>query len=184
MAFPGGRVEESDRAVCETAQRETFEEVSRRFSENFPRLFQGGQAALSLTESEDVLEAGIEIMAMQERHRAGKKFFDLIKLYGPGYGLAATLIGQIMERMFGQARQTIDLDVSTEPSRLTDIELSASLTDPACKLSPPALLPAGGAPTTGTTGNSGTTGTTDETSTETVETSQEPPPGDPPEPNG
>lgn len=41
----------------------------------------------------------LELMAMQERHRAGKKFFDLIKLYGPGYGLVATLIGQI--GMFG-----------------------------------------------------------------------------------
>jgi len=44
--------------------RETFEEVSKRFSEVFPRLFRGGKASLSLTESEDVLEAGIEIMAM------------------------------------------------------------------------------------------------------------------------
>jgi len=37
----------------------------------------------------------MEMMAMQERHKAGKKFFDLIKLYGPGWGLVATLIGQI-----------------------------------------------------------------------------------------
>jgi chromosome segregation protein len=44
--------------------RETFEAVAKRFSENFPRLFRGGKASLSLTESEDVLEAGIEIMAM------------------------------------------------------------------------------------------------------------------------
>jgi len=44
--------------------RETFESVSKRFSENFPRLFRGGRASLSLTESEDVLEAGIDIMAM------------------------------------------------------------------------------------------------------------------------
>ena len=44
--------------------RETFEEVSKRFAENFPRLFRGGKASLSLTESEDVLEAGIDIMAM------------------------------------------------------------------------------------------------------------------------
>ena len=43
--------------------RETFEQVDARFRKNFPRLFQGGRAALSLTESEDVLEAGIEIMA-------------------------------------------------------------------------------------------------------------------------
>ncbi|HZW08801.1 MAG TPA: MotA/TolQ/ExbB proton channel family protein [Phycisphaerales bacterium] len=41
-----------------------------------------------------------EILAMQERHKAGKKFFDLIKLYGPGWGLVGTLIGQI--GMFGQ----------------------------------------------------------------------------------
>lgn len=41
----------------------------------------------------------IEILAMQERHKAGKKFFDLVKLYGPGWGLVGTLIGQI--GMFG-----------------------------------------------------------------------------------
>jgi len=41
----------------------------------------------------------IEILAMQDRHKAGKKFFDLIKLYGPGYGLVGTLVGQVA--MFG-----------------------------------------------------------------------------------
>lgn len=41
----------------------------------------------------------LEIMAMSARHKAGKKFFDLIKLYGPGYGLVGTLVGQI--GMFG-----------------------------------------------------------------------------------
>lgn len=41
----------------------------------------------------------MEVLAMQERHKAGKKFFDLIKLYGPGYGLVGTLIGQV--GMFG-----------------------------------------------------------------------------------
>ena len=41
----------------------------------------------------------MEIVAMQDRHKAGKKFFDLIKLYAPGYGLVATLIGQV--GMFG-----------------------------------------------------------------------------------
>lgn len=41
----------------------------------------------------------MELLSMQERHKAGKKFFDLIKLYAPGYGLVATLIGQI--GMFG-----------------------------------------------------------------------------------
>jgi len=45
----------------------------------------------------DVIESTLrlEILAMQDRHKSGKKFFDLIKLYGPGWGLVATLIGQI-----------------------------------------------------------------------------------------
>jgi len=37
----------------------------------------------------------LEILAMHERHKAGKKFFDLIKVYAPGWGLVATLIGQV-----------------------------------------------------------------------------------------
>ncbi len=37
----------------------------------------------------------IELAAMAERHKAGKKFFDLLKLYGPGYGLVGTLVGQV-----------------------------------------------------------------------------------------
>lgn len=42
---------------------EAFEAVNARFVENFPRLFRGGKAHLSLTEEEDVLDAGIEIVA-------------------------------------------------------------------------------------------------------------------------
>jgi chemotaxis protein MotA len=37
----------------------------------------------------------LEIMAMQDRHKSGKKFFDILKVYGPGLGLVATLLGQI-----------------------------------------------------------------------------------------
>jgi chemotaxis protein MotA len=50
----------------------------------------------------DTIEATLrmELVAMQDRHKAGKKFFDLIKLYGPGYGLVGTLVGQV--GMFGQ----------------------------------------------------------------------------------
>jgi chromosome segregation protein len=40
-----------------------FEEVNRHFSELFVRLFGGGRAHLALTEAEDPLEAGLEIMA-------------------------------------------------------------------------------------------------------------------------
>ncbi len=42
----------------------------------------------------------MELLAMAERHKAGKKFFDLVKVYGPGYGLVGTLVGQV--GMFGQ----------------------------------------------------------------------------------
>ena len=44
--------------------RETFEQVRLRFEENFPRLFGGGKASLELTEADDILEAGVDIMAM------------------------------------------------------------------------------------------------------------------------
>ena len=56
----------------------------------------------------DSIEATLrmEVLAMQERHKAGKKFFDLIKLYSPGWGLVATLIGQI--GMFGHLGGAID----------------------------------------------------------------------------
>jgi chromosome segregation protein len=43
--------------------RETFDAVDARFQENFPRLFRGGKARLVLGEADDVLEAGIDIMA-------------------------------------------------------------------------------------------------------------------------
>jgi chemotaxis protein MotA len=49
----------------------------------------------------------LELVAMQERHKAGKKFFDLIKLYAPGWGLVATLIGQI--GMFGHLGGSIEI---------------------------------------------------------------------------
>jgi len=42
----------------------------------------------------------LELVAMMDRHKAGKKFFDLIKVYGPGYGLIGTLVGQV--GLFGQ----------------------------------------------------------------------------------
>jgi len=48
----------------------------------------------------------LEIVAMQERHKAGKKFFDMIKLYGPGWGLVGTLVGQI--GMFGQLGGSVE----------------------------------------------------------------------------
>ncbi len=42
----------------------------------------------------------MELAAMTDRHKAGKKLFDMLKLYGPGYGLVGTLVGQV--GMFGK----------------------------------------------------------------------------------
>ena len=83
------------------ARREGFlalEEDIERIDDEF--LQQGMTMAIDGSDAH-VIESTLrlQIMSMQERHKAGKKFFDLIKLYGPGYGLAATLIGQI--GMFG-----------------------------------------------------------------------------------
>jgi chromosome segregation protein len=43
--------------------RETFEQVNTKFQEVFPRLFRGGKAELRLTDEEDLLETGIDIVA-------------------------------------------------------------------------------------------------------------------------
>ncbi|MBW8040791.1 MAG: chromosome segregation protein SMC [Planctomycetes bacterium] len=43
--------------------RETFEEIRVHFQEVFRRLFGGGKADIFLEEAEDILEAGVEIMA-------------------------------------------------------------------------------------------------------------------------
>jgi chromosome segregation protein len=43
--------------------RETFEQISANFKKNFKILFNGGEADLQFTETPDVLEAGIEIIA-------------------------------------------------------------------------------------------------------------------------
>lgn len=57
----------------------------------------------------EIIEATLrlEVLAMQERHKAGKKFFDLIKVYGPGYGLVGTLVGQV--GMFGKLGEGADI---------------------------------------------------------------------------
>ena len=45
--------------------------MNERFQVNFPRLFHGGKASLALTDAEDVLEAGVEILAQPPGKRLG-----------------------------------------------------------------------------------------------------------------
>lgn len=63
---------------------------------NDPFLASGLKMAIDGVEP-DTIESTmrLEIMAMQDRHKSGKKFFDILKTYGPGLGLVATLMGQI-----------------------------------------------------------------------------------------
>ena len=62
-----------------------FEKVDRHFQELFTRLFAGGRAHLTLTESDDPLEAGLEIMAQPP----GKKLQTLSLLSGGERALTA-----------------------------------------------------------------------------------------------
>jgi chromosome segregation protein len=48
---------------CRKTFKETFEQIRENFRKNFAILFSGGEASLTFTESADVLEAGVEIVA-------------------------------------------------------------------------------------------------------------------------
>ncbi len=64
---------------------ETFEKVNERFQELFPKLFRGGKAHLVLTDSDDLLEAGIDIVAQPP----GKKLQNINLLSGGEKALTA-----------------------------------------------------------------------------------------------
>ena len=160
----------ASRVYRRTAEREELlslwrAEVSRQFEPLVQAQLSAAQGVTHMVARDDAgrWTTVTDPEVMVERLNAGKEAYRLSAV-APN----ATLIGQIMDRLFGQARQSIDLDVSTEPSRLSDIELSASLTGLLEKLSP-AALPANTR--------------SDETALVPVETPQEPPSGDPPEPD-
>ncbi len=65
--------------------RETFDTVNARFQQMFPRMFGGGRAELKLTNPEDLLESGIEIIAQPP----GKKLGSLELMSGGEKALTA-----------------------------------------------------------------------------------------------
>ncbi|MFU8857330.1 MAG: chromosome segregation protein SMC [Deferrisomatales bacterium] len=67
---------------------ETFEKVSRTFQGLYPQLFQGGEARLVLTDPEDVLETGIDIVARP----AGKRPQHISLLSGGEKALTAVAL--------------------------------------------------------------------------------------------
>jgi len=64
---------------------ESFEKVNRNFQDLFTKLFEGGEARLTFTESEDPLEAGLEIFARPP----GKRLQSLALLSGGEQALTA-----------------------------------------------------------------------------------------------
>jgi chromosome segregation protein len=64
---------------------ESFEKVNANFQQLFSKLFEGGEARLALTESEDPLEAGLEIYARPP----GKRLQSLSLLSGGEQALTA-----------------------------------------------------------------------------------------------
>ncbi|TNE28800.1 MAG: chromosome segregation protein, partial [Alphaproteobacteria bacterium] len=68
--------------------RAAFEEVDTHFRRLFTRLFQGGQAHLALVDSDDPLEAGLEIYAQPP----GKRLQSLSLLSGGEQALTATAL--------------------------------------------------------------------------------------------
>jgi len=66
--------------------KRTFDEINAQFQINFPKFFNGGKAELRLTEGEDVLEAGVEIVAQPP----GKKLQNITLLSGGEKALTAT----------------------------------------------------------------------------------------------
>jgi chromosome segregation protein len=65
--------------------KETFEAVNIKFQELFPKLFRGGQASLRLTNPDDLLETGIEILAQPP----GKKLASIELMSGGEKALTA-----------------------------------------------------------------------------------------------
>lgn len=75
-----------------TRFKEAFDEINVKFQELFPKLFSGGKAKIILTDEEDLLETGVEIVAQPP----GKKLQNLNLLSGGEKALTAiTLIFSI-----------------------------------------------------------------------------------------
>jgi len=61
-----------------------------------PFLKKGLQLAIDGTDPEIIQQTlEIEVQTLAERHKQGKRFFEVVGAFGPGFGLCATLIGQI-----------------------------------------------------------------------------------------
>lgn len=71
--------------ICRLRFKESFEEIDGKFRAIFPRLFNGGKASLRLTDENDYLETGVDIVAQPP----GKKLQSISLLSGGEKALTA-----------------------------------------------------------------------------------------------
>jgi chromosome segregation protein len=71
--------------ICRLRFRESFEEINEKFQSIFPRLFRGGKAKLVLTDENDYLETGVDIVVQPP----GKKLQFITLLSGGEKALTA-----------------------------------------------------------------------------------------------
>ncbi len=71
--------------ICRLRFKESFEEIDREFRAIFPKLFHGGKASLILTDENDYLETGVDIVAQPP----GKKLQSVGLLSGGEKALTA-----------------------------------------------------------------------------------------------
>ena len=71
--------------ICRHRFKQSFEEINREFQTVFPRLFDGGKASLTLTDENDYLETGVDIVAQPP----GKKLQSISLLSGGEKALTA-----------------------------------------------------------------------------------------------
>src|SRR5258706_8625060 len=71
--------------ICRLRFKESFEEINEKFEMIFPRLFRGGKAKLVLTDDNDYLETGVDIIVQPP----GKKLQSITLLSGGEKALTA-----------------------------------------------------------------------------------------------
>jgi chromosome segregation protein len=71
--------------VCRLRFKESFEQINEKFETIFPRLFRGGKARLVLTDENDYLETGVDIIVQPP----GKKLQSITLLSGGEKALTA-----------------------------------------------------------------------------------------------
>ncbi|HLN85290.1 MAG TPA: hypothetical protein VK200_02485, partial [Candidatus Limnocylindrales bacterium] len=71
--------------ICRLRFKESFEEINQKFEAIFPRLFRGGKAKLVLTDENDYLETGVDIVVQPP----GKKLQSITLLSGGEKALTA-----------------------------------------------------------------------------------------------